>query len=108
MLKYFSKHLGQKTFYIFTFLLTTSLFFSLIFSPVKTFASSTLRQVTKNKETKHPTDIGFQSAAPNAILMEASTGTILYEKDADKDILKLAKDLLNFGKENIEILKPYL
>ena len=31
-----------------------------------------------------------------------------FEKDADKDILKLAKDLLNFGKENIEILKPYL
>ena len=85
MLKYFSKHLGQKTFYIFTFLLTTSLFFSLIFSPVKTVASSTLRQVTKNKETKHPTDISFQSAAPNAILMEASTGTILYEKDADKE-----------------------
>lgn len=85
MLKYFSKHLGQKTFYIFTFLLTTSLFFSLIFSPVKTVASSTLRQVTKNKETIHPTDISFQSAAPNAILMEASTGTILYEKDADKE-----------------------
>ena len=85
MLKYFSKHLEQKTFYIFIFLLTTSLFFSLIFSPVKTVASSTLRQVTKNKETKHPTDISFQSAAPNAILMEASTGTILYEKDADKE-----------------------
>ena len=85
MLKYFSKHLEQKTFYIFTFLLTASLFFSLIFSPVKTFASSTLRQVTKNKETNHPTGIGFQSAAPNAILMEASTGTILYEKDADKE-----------------------
>ena len=85
MLKYFSKHLAQKTFYIFIFLLTTSLFFSLIFSPVKTVASSTLRQVTKNKETKHPTDIGFQSDAPNAILMEASTGTILYEKDADKE-----------------------
>lgn len=85
MLKYFSKHLAQKTFYIFIFLLTTSLFFSLIFFPVKTVASSTLRQVTKNKETKHPTDIGFQSAAPNAILMEASTGTILYEKDADKE-----------------------
>ena len=31
-----------------------------------------------------------------------------FEGDADKDILKLAKDLLNFGKENIELLKPYL
>lgn len=85
MLKYFSKHLEQKTFYIFIFLLTTSLFFSLIISPVKTFASSTLQQLTKSKETNPPTDIGFQSAAPNAILMEASTGTILYEKDADKE-----------------------
>lgn len=32
----------------------------------------------------------------------------MYEKDADKDILNLAKKLLNFGKENIELLKPYL
>lgn len=31
------------------------------------------------------TNTGFQSAAPNAILMEATTGTILYEKDADKE-----------------------
>lgn len=32
----------------------------------------------------------------------------MYEKDADKDILNLAKKLLDFGKENIELLKPYL
>ena len=31
-----------------------------------------------------------------------------FEGDCDKEILKLAKDLLKFGKENIEILKPYL
>lgn len=31
-----------------------------------------------------------------------------YEKDADKEILELAKRLLEFGKKNIEILKPYL
>lgn len=31
-----------------------------------------------------------------------------FEGDADKEILKLAKELLSFGKENIEILKPYL
>ena len=31
-----------------------------------------------------------------------------FEDDADKDILKLAKELLDFGKENIELLKPYL
>lgn len=31
-----------------------------------------------------------------------------YEKDADKEILELAKRLLKFGKANIELLKPYL
>lgn len=31
-----------------------------------------------------------------------------FEDDADKDILKLAKELLEFGEENIELLKPYL
>jgi hypothetical protein len=31
-----------------------------------------------------------------------------YEKDCDKEILNLAKELLKFGKENIDILKPYL
>ena len=31
-----------------------------------------------------------------------------YEDDCDKDILKLAKDLLKFGQENIEYLKPFL
>lgn len=32
----------------------------------------------------------------------------MYEKNADKDILNLAKKLLDFGKSNIELLKPYL
>ncbi len=31
-----------------------------------------------------------------------------FEDDADKEILKLAKELLDFGKKNIELLKPYL
>ena len=31
-----------------------------------------------------------------------------FEDDADKDILDLAKELLEFGKKNIELLKPYL
>ena len=31
-----------------------------------------------------------------------------YEKETDKDILKLAKEVLDFGKKNIEILKSYL
>ena len=31
-----------------------------------------------------------------------------YEGDADKNIIKLAKELLEFGKANIDFLKPYL
>ncbi len=31
-----------------------------------------------------------------------------YEKDADKSILKLAKELKRFGEINIELLQPYL
>ena len=31
-----------------------------------------------------------------------------FEGDADKEILNLAKELLKFGKENIDFLKPYL
>ena len=31
-----------------------------------------------------------------------------FEGDADKEILKLAKELLKFGEESIEYLKPYL
>lgn len=31
-----------------------------------------------------------------------------YTDDADKDILKLAKELKKFGETNIELLKPYL
>ena len=31
-----------------------------------------------------------------------------YEDDAKSDIIKLAKRLLKFGEENIELLKPYL
>lgn len=31
-----------------------------------------------------------------------------FKDDADKDIIKLAKELKKFGEENIELLKPYL
>lgn len=31
-----------------------------------------------------------------------------FKDDADKEILKLAKELLEFGKVNIDLLKPYL
>ena len=32
----------------------------------------------------------------------------MYKDDAEKDILNLAKELLEFGKTNIDLLKPYL
>ena len=31
-----------------------------------------------------------------------------FEGDCEKDIIKLARELLEFGQKNIEILKPYL
>ena len=31
-----------------------------------------------------------------------------YEKEADGDVIELAKELLDFGKKNIELLKKYL
>ena len=31
-----------------------------------------------------------------------------FKDDADKEIIKLAKELKKFGEENIELLKPYL
>lgn len=31
-----------------------------------------------------------------------------FEGEVDKEVLKLAKELLDFGKKNIELLKPYL
>ncbi len=43
------------------------------------------RQTNSDNSSAASTNTGFQSAAPNAILMEATTGTILYEKDADKE-----------------------
>ena len=73
MQKYFSRKITRKFFYSFAFFLITSFLTGTILFPVKmvSLASSA--------------NTGFQSAAPNAILMEATTGTILYEKDADKE-----------------------
>lgn len=42
-------------------------------------------QTSSESSSASSANTGFQSAAPNAILMEATTGTILYEKDADKE-----------------------
>ncbi len=42
--------------------------------------------VSDSSSSSNPaTNTGFQPSAPNAILMEATTGTILYEKEADKE-----------------------
>ena len=43
------------------------------------------RQTNSDNSSAASTSTRFQSAAPNAILMESTTGTILYEKDADKE-----------------------
>ena len=47
--------------------------------------SNTSHQTNSESSNASSANTGFQSAAPNAILMEATTGTILYEKDADKE-----------------------
>ena len=47
-------------------------------------------QTNSESSSASSANTGFQSAAPNAILMEATTGTILYEKDADKEVLSVA------------------
>lgn len=43
------------------------------------------QQTSSENSSATSTNIGFQSDAPNAILIEATTGTVLYEKDADKE-----------------------
>ena len=48
-------------------------------------------QTNSESSSASSANTGFQSAAPNAILMEATTGTILYEKDADKEKPPLSK-----------------
>ena len=75
---FFSKKSIRKLFYFFTFSLIISFLTFSIFFPVHANNSSGI-------STNSTTNTGFQSSAPNAILMEATTGTILYEKDADKE-----------------------
>lgn len=41
-------------------------------------------------------------------VVEIEKGIHKYEEKADKDVLKLAKEVLSFQKENIENLKEYL
>lgn len=48
-------------------------------------SNNTSRQTSSDNSSAASTNTRFQSDAPNAILMEATTGTILYEKDADKE-----------------------
>ena len=115
MQKYFSRKITRKFFYSFAFFLITSFLTGTILFPVKIVSlasginelSNRLKNITtsNNISVQAATDstsnvsyqtnsesssassanTGFQSAAPNAILMEATTGTILYEKDADKE-----------------------
>ncbi len=56
-----------------SFLLSCSLLFSSIFAPLSAAAETT-------------TDAALSISAPSAVLMEASTGTIIYEKDARQQL----------------------
>lgn len=47
--------------------------------------SNNISSQTDSDNSSISSNTGFQSDAPNAILMEATTGAILYEKDADKE-----------------------
>lgn len=76
----------------FLFLFAALLFFLIapIYSSAQTIqvqTTATQSQSTQTQTTQTQTDApagqGFDSEAPSAILMEASTGNILYEKDAD-------------------------
>ena len=52
---------------------------------ITTSNNISVQAATDSTSSASSANTGFQSAAPNAILMEATTGTILYEKDADKE-----------------------
>ena len=92
MQKYFSRKIIRKLFYFFAFYLITSSLMCFILFPTKTVSAyssdSPSNYASSQTDSENPnlsSNTGFQSDAPNAILMEASTGTILYEKDADKE-----------------------
>lgn len=97
MQTFFSKKITQKFFYFLTFFLiisflTTSICAMRVLSAnsatvsMQTTIDTSTQTTPDSSNTAHSTaSTGFQSAAPNAILMEASTGTILYKKDADKE-----------------------
>ena len=101
MQTFFSRKVTQKFFYFFTFSLIISFLITSI-CPIRvlsansatvsmqatteTSANTSTQTTPDSSNTAHSTtNTGFQSTAPNAILMEATTGTILYEKDADKE-----------------------
>ena len=60
------------------------------------------------------TIIQTPQATKRSLLLEAMDNLDItkkidrFEKEVDKEIIKLAKELLEFGKKNIELLKPYL
>lgn len=97
----FSRKITRKFFYFFAFCLITSFLAGAVLFPLRVASavpsSTSVPSVSNNTSATNSNQTGsenssassastgFQSAAPNAILMEATTGTILYEKDADKE-----------------------
>lgn len=79
MQKFFSRKITRNFFYYFAFFLITSFLTGAVLFPIRVVSAGS------DNSSASTTNTGFQSAAPNAILMEATTGTILYEKDADKE-----------------------
>ncbi len=56
--------------------------FSAVFLEADTKAFASLQNTSQTEETNTPENLGPEISAPSAILMEASTGTILYEKNS--------------------------
>ena len=85
----FSRKITRKFFYFLAFCLIISFLTGGALFPVQSVSNNTSGTNSSQTSSENPSsssaNTGFQSAAPNAILMEATTGTILYEKDADKE-----------------------
>ena len=69
------------------FMIGMALFFASLYGPVTVSAEEEPEQTETRQDTETDTETetqpGIDITAPSAILMEASTGTVIYEKDAD-------------------------
>ena len=65
-----------------SFILSIQLLFSSIFLPLQSINTTYMTSYIKNEEDAAPSSVTLEISAPSAILMEASTGTIIYEKNA--------------------------